>query len=199
MVDIHISQSVTGWSIISNTVCLKCLSICKQILFDHASLYKQEFLVKKIWLLIQLFVWTVSSEQITICNKFGVVSHYQRLKCHAKKIAFFIFNVKVRVGSNDPDMTVSTVLLELLILLHPELVWWYIVISWNVYWKDLIAVFKVKAMVKTSLNVGQSYIFSTADVFATTVGMWMYSDQTRLIATNMGILAILQSCLPKVW
>ena len=78
--------------------------------------------MKKIQLLIQLFVQTVSSEQITICNKFAVVSHYQRLKCHAKKIAFFIFKVKVRVGSNNPDMTVSTVLLELLILLHPELV-----------------------------------------------------------------------------
>ena len=116
-----------------------------------------------------------------------------------KRLHFFIFKVKVRVGSNNPDMTVSTVLLELLILLHPELVWWYTVISLNVYWKDLIAVFKVKAMVKISLNVGQSYIFSAADVFATTVGMWMYSDQTRLIATNMGILAILQSCVPKVW
>lgn len=43
--------------------------------------------------------------------------------------------------------------------------------------KKLIAVFKVKARVKTSLNVGQSYIFSTADVFATTVGMLMDSDQ----------------------
>ena len=44
---VDISQSVTARSSISNNVCLNCLSICKQILFDHASLYKQEFLVKR--------------------------------------------------------------------------------------------------------------------------------------------------------
>ena len=50
-------------------------------------------------------------------------------------------------GSYNQNVIVSIISSELLSFLHPNLVWWHIILSWSVLWKDLIAVFKVKVTV----------------------------------------------------
>ena len=54
---------------------------------------------------------------------------------------FAIFKVKVMVMAYIVRMRLSTICSELLILLQPDLVWWYIIIRWNVLWEDRTAVF----------------------------------------------------------
>ena len=45
-------------------------------------------------------------------------------------------------------MTISTISAKLLILLQPDLIGWYIIISWSVLCKDWIAVVKVIVKVR---------------------------------------------------
>ena len=45
-------------------------------------------------------------------------------------------------------MTVSTISAELLIFWQPDLIGWYIIISWSILWKNWITVFKVKLTAK---------------------------------------------------
>ena len=47
-------------------------------------------------------------------------------------------------GSYDQIMIVPTTSAELLILLLPNLIWWYSTIRQNVLWRNVIVVFKVK-------------------------------------------------------
>ena len=51
-------------------------------------------------------------------------------------------------GSYDQNMTVATISSQMLILLPPNLVWSYIIISQSVLWRNLIVVFKVKVTAK---------------------------------------------------
>ena len=46
-------------------------------------------------------------------------------------------------GIYNQNMIVPSLSSELLIPSQPKLAWWYIIIIWNVLWKDQIAVFKV--------------------------------------------------------
>ena len=58
------------------------------------------------------------------------------------------------IGWYDQNMTVSTILSELLIPWQPNLVWWYIIWSQSVLWKKWITAFRVKVTVK-----GQNLMF----------------------------------------
>ena len=79
-------------------------------------------------------------------------------------------------GLYDQNMTASTVSSELLICLLPILVWWYIIISQNVLWRNGIVVFKVKvtANFKMLLNVSPDDMFWITEHFTTKLGMVMH-------------------------
>ena len=65
-------------------------------------------------------------------------------------------------------MTDATIFSELLIHLQPDLVYWYIIISRSVLWKDWIAVSKVT--VKISMNICLDDIFWNSESFVMKLG-----------------------------
>ena len=65
-----------------------------------------------------------------------------------KKIGLLFQGQGHSKGSYDQNMTVSFISAELLTLLLPNLVWWYIIISQNFLWRNGIVVFKVKVTAK---------------------------------------------------
>ena len=74
--------------------------------------------------------------------------HHHELECCVKWFGCYFQGQGHSKGSYDQNMTVSTVSSELLILLLQNLVWWYIIISLSVSWRNWIAVFKVKVTAK---------------------------------------------------
>ena len=64
-------------------------------------------------------------------------------------------------GPYDQSMTVSTIYSELLIFLLPNLIWWYIIISQNVLWRNWIAVFIVSDLFTPGTGSRISNIFSS--------------------------------------
>ena len=74
---------------------------------------------------------------------------------HAKRLICCFHGQGHGKGSCDQKMTVSTISDKLLILLLPNFVCWYSVISQNVLWRNEIVVFKVKvtANFKMLMNV----------------------------------------------
>ena len=74
--------------------------------------------------------------------------HHNGLECHSKRFVCYFQGQGHSKGSYDQNMTVSTVSSELLILLLQNLVWWYIIVSQSVLWRNCIAVFKVKVTAK---------------------------------------------------
>ena len=67
---------------------------------------------------------------------------------HAKRLVCYFQGQGHSKGSYYQNMTVSTISAELLILLLPNLVWWYIIISQSVLWRYWIVMFKVKVTAK---------------------------------------------------
>ena len=77
-------------------------------------------------------------------------------------------------GSFDQNVTLSTMSSELLILQQPNLVWWYMIISQNVLWKNWYIVFEVKVRVKgQNVSFYPDDIFLTAEHFVTKLGVVM--------------------------
>ena len=73
-------------------------------------------------------------------------------------------------------MTVSAISAELLIFWQPNLIRWYIIISWNVLFKNQIVVFKVKITVKVKHLIESLciHIYCVADLIATKEGVLIY-------------------------
>ena len=94
---------------------------------------------------------------------------------HAKRLVCYFQGQGHSKGSNDPNVIVSTISAELLIILLPNLVWWYIIISQNVLWRNGFVVFKVKVTTdfKMLMNVCPHDIFWIAEPFTTKLGMEM--------------------------
>ena len=100
-----------------------------------------------------MFVQMMSSKPLNIYYQtwYGDTSPWARV--HAKRLVYYFQGQGLSKGSHNQNMTVPTISAELLILLLPNLVGWYITISQNVLWKKWIIAFKVKITVK-SQNVG---------------------------------------------
>ena len=71
--------------------------------------------------------------------KFDMVMQHHEPECHAgiKVCCCYVQGQGHSEGSYDQNMTLSTVFSELVILWHPNLVWWYIIISQSDLWKKL--------------------------------------------------------------
>ena len=97
----------------------------------------------------------------------GMMKHYQEFKCHVKRLVCFLQgHGLVTVKSYILKIWPSPFSSELLVLLIPHLVWWYMIVSRSVLWKDWIAVFKVKVTAKIhSFNACPDEIFETAERF----------------------------------
>ena len=93
-----------------------------------------------------------------------------------KKTGLLFSKSKHSKGSHDQNMTVSTISAELLILLLPDLVWWYMIISQNALWRNGIVVFKVivTANFKKLMNVCPDDIFWSIKQFTTKLGIVMH-------------------------
>ena len=74
-----------------------------------------------------------------------VVMHHHEPECLTKGLVCYHQGQVHSEGSNNQNTIISPNSLEVLILLQPNLVWWYIIMSWSVLWK--VAVFKVKVTV----------------------------------------------------
>ena len=84
---------------------------------------------------------------------------------HAKRLVCYVQGQGHSKHAYDQNMTVSTISADLLILLPPNLVWWYIIISQNVLRRNEIVVCKIKgtANFKMLVNVCPDDIFSIAE------------------------------------
>ena len=89
-------------------------------------------------------------------------------------------------GSDDQNMTVSTILSELLIPWQPNLVWWYIIRSQSVLWKKWITAFRVKVTAK-----GQNLMFV----------QMVSSKPSNILFSNLALWFIImsQSVMKKDW
>ena len=102
---------------------------------------------------ICLCVWIMSG--LYLLNHFilwkqtwcGGILSWAGLSCR-KKIVCYLQDQGHSEGLYDQNMTILTMASELLILLQPNLGWWYIFLSESVLWKNWIAVSKVKVTVK---------------------------------------------------
>ena len=77
----------------------------------------------------------------------------KRVFCH-----FQCQNHNDNEGFYNQNMIVSIISSELLNFLHPNLVWWHIILSWSVLWKDWIAVFKVTVKVTVIVENFTKYL-----------------------------------------
>ena len=84
-------------------------------------------------------------------------------------------------------MTVSIIFAKLLILLLPDLVLWYIIVSQNVLWKNWIVVFKVKVSpnFKMLMNVCPDDIFWIAETFIVKLGFVMHHYKPDCFSKRM--------------
>ena len=112
----------------------------------------------------------ISSEQLNLLLQLFMLMHYHELECLVKRW-FAVLKVKVTVKVHIIKIWLSTIPSEVLIHLQPNLVWWYIIISWVVLWKDWIAVLysrsKSQQRFKISISVHLDDIFPTAEPFVT--------------------------------
>ena len=70
----------------------------------------------------------------TFHNQAGIVAYFYELNCDTEKLFCYLQGEGHSEGVYNQNMTISTTSFILLILLEPNLVWWYIIISWNVLW-----------------------------------------------------------------
>ena len=105
---------------------------------------------KDLWIQIKsqwMFVQITSSKPWNFCYQTWYGDDHRVPESYAKRLVCYLQGHGHSKGSCNQIMTVSTILSELLILLLPNLVWWYI-ISQSVLWRNWIAVFKVKVTAK---------------------------------------------------
>ena len=69
--------------------------------------------------------------------EFGMRRHHYELECHAEKLLCYLHCQSHSEGSYDQNITVSTLSLELLTIVQPNLVLWYYIIKWSVLWTKL--------------------------------------------------------------
>ena len=81
-------------------------------------------------------------------TKLGIVMHHQEPEYCAKRLVGYFQGQGHSKGTYDQSMTVSIISFELIILSLPNLVWWHIIISQSVLWRNWIAVFQVKVTAK---------------------------------------------------
>ena len=104
--------------------------------------------------------------------------HHHEPECCAKRLVHYFQGQGHSKSSYDQNMTVFSISFELLILLLPNLLWWHIIISLIVLWKDWIALLwsKSRSEVKFRIpvNVHLDDILSTAEPFVTKFGIVMH-------------------------
>ena len=64
--------------------------------------------------------WTIKN----FVTKLGMVVYHHAAECHVKKIVCYLPGQGHSEGLHHQNMNVSTISSELMILLHPNLVWW---------------------------------------------------------------------------
>ena len=91
-----------------------------------------------------------------LATKFGMVmQHHEPESCGHFCCCCYLQGQGHSKGSYHQNMTLSTILSELLIPWQPNLVWWYIIKSQSVLWKKkLISAFRLKVTVKVQ-NVSE--------------------------------------------
>ena len=117
--------------------------------------HKPEYLVKEICLLcsrsrsqlrVQNFNDCTSRQYLlshwTFCSQTWYGDTSDELECYAKRSAWYFQGEDHSEGSYNRNI-VFTLSTELLILLRPTLIRWYIITSQDVAWKDCITVFTV--------------------------------------------------------
>ena len=80
--------------------------------------------------------------------------HRYESECYSKRLICYFQSLGLCKSSYDQNMTISSVSFDLLILLLPNLVWWYIIISQSVLCRNWNVLFKVKITAK-SQNVNE--------------------------------------------
>ena len=144
----------------------------------------------KIWLFLLHFlmgwflrnqIWydDTSSEvrEIVKLKKIGLLHSGSRSKQRVKMLMFFYFHGQGHCNSSYQNMTVSTVPLELLILLLPNLVWQYIIIWTRVFYGKnglLCSRSKSQQNFKMPVSVCPDDVFWITEPFTTKLGMVMH-------------------------
>ena len=99
------------------------------------------------------YVLILSGWYLLNCSNFvtrlGMVVQHHDLEGHAERLVCWLQGHSE--GLHLTKIWVSTVSSELLIPFQPNLVWWYIILSQNVWWEYWIAVFKVKVTAKVQI------------------------------------------------
>ena len=96
---------------------------------------------------------------------------------------------------------------ELMIILQLNLVWWHIIISWIVLWKDWTALLwsrsRSQKRFKIPVNGHLDDIFSTAQPFVTKLGMVMQHHgperQARGLVCCLQAQSLSESSFNKMW
>ena len=84
------------------------------------------------WMYVRMVIsWTIEP----VVTKRGMVVYYYKSEFHVEKLVCCIQSQGHSKGLYNQSMTVSTILSELLTLLQPNLVLWYILICWSVVLK----------------------------------------------------------------
>ena len=110
----------------------------------------------------------------TFCNQtwYGDATLWAKVLC--KKVGLLSSSSGSHWGLIYSNMTVSTISAEL-IFLQPNLVGWYIIISWSVLCKNSwFSKSRSQCRYKTLLNLYVSYIFCTTDLLATKEGVLIF-------------------------
>ena len=107
-------------------------------------------------------------------TKFGMVMHHCEPECLSERLLFCLQGQ----GQNKDFMMkiwLSCIFSELLILLRLNWVWWQLMISWIVLWRDWIALLwsKSQGRFKIPVNVHLDNI-SSAEPFVTILGAVMH-------------------------
>ena len=92
------------------------------------------------WFCVSNIFWTIE----TFVAKLSMVMHHHEPDCLAKGLFCYHQGQGHNEGSYNQN-TFFSISSELLILLQPNLVWWYFM-SWNVLWKDCIAVYQSQGL-----------------------------------------------------
>ena len=119
----------------------------------------------KIWQFYCIF-WTADP----FAAKLGLILHYHKPECFMEKLDCCAQGEGHSKILKYDWMFVQIIFSELLNLLLPNLIWWYIIMSQIVFQKVLFAVFRVNITVKN--NIIKMWLFHilsawTADLFAT--------------------------------
>ena len=118
-----------------------------------------------------------------LTTKFGMVMHHHEPEGHGKRFVCCFEGQGHSKGWYDQSMTVSTVSSELLILLLPNSVWKYIIISQNVLWSNGIVVVKVTVNFKMLMNVWPDDFFGIANLLLPNL-VWRCIIMSQIVFQN---------------